>query len=91
MSNGLGLSGSSYYILSAIVVVLLLVSQTHGLDISYCSPENNAGSFPTCQSPSLHSGLWLTNRHFRQLPISIQWRVPATLPGFVRLCSLAGQ
>ncbi|KIV90744.1 hypothetical protein, variant 2 [Exophiala mesophila] len=57
MFNRLSLCGSSHHVLSAILVVLLLLfSETQGLDISYCSPENNAGSFPTYNYPYQSNG-----------------------------------
>jgi cell wall integrity and stress response component len=36
------------------VLYLFLASQVHGLAISYCSPQNNAGSYPACKSCSGH-------------------------------------
>ncbi|KAI1617593.1 cell wall integrity and stress response component [Exophiala viscosa] len=34
-----------------------IVKSTHGLDISYCSPENNAGSYPSYYSLYMSNGL----------------------------------
>jgi len=36
------------------ILYLFLAPQVNGLAISYCSPENNAGSFPVCKFDLSH-------------------------------------